>query len=237
MPGPFRRIVPTSQKTFWPRFESSPASARSSTNSGSVLSWRSCSISNQPSLILKPRPAFNCIPTPSGSGGNVGPQETLPWRMSRDGDAPPRFPPRDEAILKAIACETRLPLSRLSLADLTVRANYALASPSAGAPFGASSTAMRSNPGGTSTGSSPATPVSRRRPESSSISTQANGRARRWAPRITSLVLTRRQASRLGAAATRARLQLRDGRNESSSNMNEAARCNTWPPGTSAGVT
>lgn len=44
--------------------------------------------------------------------------------------ARPLFPPRDQAIVKAIACEavgqTRLPLSRLSLSDLTARATKAL---------------------------------------------------------------------------------------------------------------
>ena len=43
------------------------------------------------------------------------------------------FPPRDEAIIKAIAGEvvakTRLPLSRQSLADLTTRAHSALGKP------------------------------------------------------------------------------------------------------------
>jgi hypothetical protein len=53
--------------------------------------------------------------------------------MSRAGAARPSFPPRDEAVVKAIACEvvaeTRLPLSRQSLADLTTRAHYALGKP------------------------------------------------------------------------------------------------------------
>jgi hypothetical protein len=53
--------------------------------------------------------------------------------MSRDGAARPSFPPRDEAIVKAIACETvaetNLPLSRQSLADLATRAHPALGKP------------------------------------------------------------------------------------------------------------
>jgi hypothetical protein len=53
--------------------------------------------------------------------------------MSRDEGASPSFPPRDEAIVKAIACETvaqtKLPLSRQSLADLTTRAHHALGKP------------------------------------------------------------------------------------------------------------
>lgn len=53
--------------------------------------------------------------------------------MSRGAAAGPSFPPRDEAVVKAIACEavaqTGLPLSRQSLADLTTRAHYALGKP------------------------------------------------------------------------------------------------------------
>jgi DDE superfamily endonuclease len=53
--------------------------------------------------------------------------------MRRDGGARPPFPPHDAATIKAIACEavaqTGLPLSRLSLADLTTRAHYALGKP------------------------------------------------------------------------------------------------------------
>lgn len=45
----------------------------------------------------------------------------------------PPFPPRDEAVVKPIACETvaqtGLPLSRQSLGDLTTRAHYALGKP------------------------------------------------------------------------------------------------------------
>lgn len=53
--------------------------------------------------------------------------------MDQDGVASPIFPPRDEAVVKAIACETvaetKLPLSRQSLDDLTTRAHYALGKP------------------------------------------------------------------------------------------------------------
>jgi hypothetical protein len=47
--------------------------------------------------------------------------------------ARPRFPPAEQAVVKAIACEavyqTDLPLSRLSVADLTTRATQALGKP------------------------------------------------------------------------------------------------------------
>jgi DDE superfamily endonuclease len=58
---------------------------------------------------------------------------TCLWRTKRDGGVNPIFPPRDEAVVKAIACEavsqTALPLSRLSLADLATQASAALGQP------------------------------------------------------------------------------------------------------------
>ena len=50
--------------------------------------------------------------------------------IRRDAGESPIFPPRDQAVVKAIACEavsqTRLPLSRLSTTDLAVQASTAL---------------------------------------------------------------------------------------------------------------
>jgi len=57
----------------------------------------------------------------------------LLWKTCPDADASRSFPPLDEAVIKAIACETvfrtELPLSRQSLADLTGRACQALGKP------------------------------------------------------------------------------------------------------------
>lgn len=55
------------------------------------------------------------------------------WMIRWGVGASPLFPPRDQAIVKAIACETvsalNLPLSRLSLADLAARATTDLRKP------------------------------------------------------------------------------------------------------------
>lgn len=63
----------------------------------------------------------------------VGPRGTFPWKTSRDGDARRLFPPLDQALVKAVACEliaeTKQPLSRQSLADVTARARQALGKP------------------------------------------------------------------------------------------------------------
>jgi hypothetical protein len=47
----------------------------------------------------------------------------LRWKTSQDGAARRLFPPLDQALVKALACElvaeTKQPLSRQSLADVT----------------------------------------------------------------------------------------------------------------------
>jgi hypothetical protein len=66
-------------------------------------------------------------------GGNDGPRGISPCTMSRDGSVNPVFPPLDRALVKAAACElvaeTKQPLSRQSLADVTGRAQHALGKP------------------------------------------------------------------------------------------------------------
>jgi hypothetical protein len=67
------------------------------------------------------------------AGGNAGQREISRWRMARVAVARPIFPPRDHAVVKALACErvavTGEPLSRQSLEDLTSRARKALGKP------------------------------------------------------------------------------------------------------------
>jgi len=64
------------------------------------------------------------------AGGNAGQREISPWRMSPVAAARPIFPPRDHALVKALACErvaqTGEPISRQSLGDLTLRAQATL---------------------------------------------------------------------------------------------------------------
>jgi hypothetical protein len=67
------------------------------------------------------------------AGGDAGPTAILTSMISQVAAGSRLFPPADEAILVAMACEvvaeTELPLSRQSIADLTVRANRALGKP------------------------------------------------------------------------------------------------------------
>jgi hypothetical protein len=81
----------------------------------------------------RPPPASDSTPIPSGFGGSDGPGVISRSGTSRDGAARPSLPPRDEAVIKAIAREvvakTRPPLSRQSLADLTTRAHHSPGKP------------------------------------------------------------------------------------------------------------
>jgi hypothetical protein len=74
--------------------------------------------------------SWSCTPTPYASGGAAGPGATSPWPTRQGAGESRLFPPRDQAVVKAIACEavsqTRLPLSRLSTTDLAARASTAL---------------------------------------------------------------------------------------------------------------
>jgi hypothetical protein len=66
----------------------------------------------------------------SGVGASAGPRAIFPWPIPPAGAARPIFPPLDQAVVKAVACElvaeTKHPLSRQSLADVTARAQTAL---------------------------------------------------------------------------------------------------------------
>jgi hypothetical protein len=66
-------------------------------------------------------------------GVSVGPQEIFRWMIVRDAAARSIFPPLDQSIIKALACErvaeTGLPISRQSLDDVTARARKALQKP------------------------------------------------------------------------------------------------------------
>jgi hypothetical protein len=78
-------------------------------------------------------PSWSCTPTPYASGGSAGQTATSPWSSKPGAGESPFFPPRDQAIVKAIACEavsqTQLPLSRLSTTDLATRAATAIGRP------------------------------------------------------------------------------------------------------------
>jgi DDE superfamily endonuclease len=106
------------------------AGERSRTASARELGWFSCSMNHQTYRTSQLGLWWNCTPIPSTAGVTVGHVATSPWPIKRAAGASPPFPPRDRAIVKAIACEavcqTKLPLSRLSTSDLADKASTAL---------------------------------------------------------------------------------------------------------------
>ena len=92
--------------------------------------WFSCSTRLPTRPTSRQEPSSSYTPTPYASGGIVGPKAISPWPIKSDAGESPIFPPRDQAVVKAIACEavsqTKLPLSRLSSSDLATRAAAAL---------------------------------------------------------------------------------------------------------------
>ncbi len=132
-PVPLRSIAPNSPTISWPRRKIWSAGGRSPTNSDNGPSWSACCTNNLSWPTAKPPGGRNCIPTPSADGGSDGRPETSPCGTDRAGAAGPLFPPLDRALVQAIACETvfetRRPLSRQSLGDLTRRACDALQGP------------------------------------------------------------------------------------------------------------
>ena len=92
--------------------------------------WLCSSTKSRPCPTSRRGPSWSCTPTRSDSGGGAGREAISPWPIRPGGGESPIFPPRDQAVVKAIACEavsqTQLPLSRLSTTDLAARAAVAL---------------------------------------------------------------------------------------------------------------
>ena len=80
-----------------------------------------------------PHNRYSSIHARCNGGAAVGPRGTFPWTISLDGAVRRIFPPLHHALVKAVACElvaeTKQPLSRQSLADVTARARKALDTP------------------------------------------------------------------------------------------------------------
>jgi DDE superfamily endonuclease len=130
---PYRPVGLVSRTISWTKSDDSPVVAPSASNSANEPSWLCSSMSNRTSPTSKLVPASTCIRTQCVSGGDAGHKDSFCWRTNPDAVASRSFPPLDEAVVKAIACETvfqtELPLSRQSLADLTGRARQALGKP------------------------------------------------------------------------------------------------------------
>src|SRR5919109_2333707 len=131
--GPHRRSAPSSPRAFYgkPTSRSDARPLRIRPSSGTSLSC--CSTRSRTCPMRRPANAWAFRGVRSGVGANGGPLGTFPWRTSQDGGVSPFFPPLDHALVKAVACErvaeTKPPLSRQSLADITARSCQALEKP------------------------------------------------------------------------------------------------------------
>ena len=117
----------------WSRRHAWSINARSRFSDGNAPTWSCFSTTSRSCQIPLRRRRCSSIPTRYASGGSAGPQATLSWKTTLGGGASPFFPPRDEAMVQAVAGEAlsrhQWPLSRLSLADLTTQACDALGKP------------------------------------------------------------------------------------------------------------
>jgi DDE superfamily endonuclease len=128
--APYLRTGPLSRRSSLINVDASSAGELCRSASTRGPGWFSCFTNSRRYRTLRPEHRSSCIRTPCASGGIVGRAATSPWPSKRAVVASPLFPPRDRAIVKAVACEavsqTKLPLSRLSTSDLAERAAAAL---------------------------------------------------------------------------------------------------------------
>ena len=125
-----RFIVRHSPMNSWRMFGRKCAARRRRTVLCNVRSWRCWFTSIPIGIRSNSAVTWACRADRSSVGGNAGRQGISPWRTTQDPAARPVFPPRDHALVKALACErvaeTGEPISRQSLGDLTRRAQNAL---------------------------------------------------------------------------------------------------------------
>jgi hypothetical protein len=131
--GLFQRFGRSFPVILWTKPVGLPADEPCSSNFVNVQSWCCYSMSSRPSRTSRRLGTLDCTPTLFETGESVGRTACFRYRINLDVAASPRFFPLDHAIVKAIACEmvfeSRVPLSRQSLADITSRARKALGKP------------------------------------------------------------------------------------------------------------
>jgi len=130
---PYRAFALSSHQPSWSRLNRLYGKGPLRTNCGNEPHWCCSYINNRLCPTSRHHNACSCTCVRCNGGAAVGPRGIFPWQTSRDGAARRIFPPLDHALVKAVACElvaeTRQPLSRQSLADITTRARTALGKP------------------------------------------------------------------------------------------------------------
>lgn len=99
----------------------------------SVTNWHHYYTSIQSGVRKRLVNMWACQGVRFNAGARDGAMGTFPWKILPGAVVRPIFPPLDHAVVKAIACElvaeTKQPLSRQSLADVTARVQKALSKP------------------------------------------------------------------------------------------------------------
>src|SRR5215475_725840 len=131
--APYRVTALSSRCHFWSRQQNLPVKGLLRTRCGNGPPWPCSCLNNRGCPTARRHNRCNSIRVRCVVDDTVGPRRTLPWTTRRDGVARRCFPPLDYALVKAIACElvaeTKQPLSRQSLADVTTRARTVLGAP------------------------------------------------------------------------------------------------------------
>jgi hypothetical protein len=131
--APYRATALSSRCHSWSRQQSLPVKGLLRTRCGNGPPWSCSCLNNRWCPTARRHSRCNSIRVRCVVGDTVGPRGTFPWTTRRDGAARRCFPPLDYALVKAVACElvaeTKQPLSRQSLADVTARARTVLGTP------------------------------------------------------------------------------------------------------------
>jgi DDE superfamily endonuclease len=130
---PYQATVLSSHRRFWSRLNRWPGNGPFRTSCGNGPPWFYSWLTNRWCPTVRRHSGCSSIRVQYAVGDPVGSRGILPWQTSRDGAARRIFPPLDHALVKAVACElvaeTRQPLSRQSLAEVTARTRNALGKP------------------------------------------------------------------------------------------------------------
>jgi DDE superfamily endonuclease len=135
---PYRATGLRSRRHSWSRLKRLPGKGLFRTSCANGPPWSYSCRNNRWCPTARRHSGYSSIRVRCAVGATVGPRGTLPWTTSWDGAARRIFPPLDHALVKAVACalvaETKQPLSRQSLADVTARVRKVLGTPISRSP-------------------------------------------------------------------------------------------------------
>src|SRR5512132_746884 len=131
--APYRATALSSRRHSWSRRQRLPVKGLCRIRCDNGPPWSCSWLNNRWCPTERQQSGCNSTRVRCVVGDTVGPRGTFPWTTRRDGAARRCFPPLDYALVKAVACElvaeTKQPLSRQSLADVTARACTVLGTP------------------------------------------------------------------------------------------------------------